>query len=178
MRRTLWILAAFAMVAGSGTLGRAQQVGFSDPFFLYYGYFLPQQAARAAQPNVTDTINAQNAANQAYALTNRANLYDPNGNYGAFDRFAPNDPYSGTGPIARGRNANQPSSRLQYRGIPTTNINGNGPGLYYNRAAQYYPGLRSGRGPNRNVAQPGKGTRGGGMPSPMGALSMPSPGPR
>jgi hypothetical protein len=174
MRRTLWILAALAIVAGSAKQGRAQNGGFSDPFFLYYGYFLPQQAARAAQPNVNDSINAQIAANQAYAQTNRANLYDPNGQYGTFDRFAQADPYAGAG-VARGRGAGMNYPRLQYRGVPTTNINGSGPALYYNRAAQYYPGLRSGRGPNRNVAVAGRGTRGGGGAA-MGGL--PSPGPR
>ena len=33
-----------------------------DPFSLYYGYYLPQQAALAAQATPLDTINAATAA--------------------------------------------------------------------------------------------------------------------
>ena len=153
MRRAMLVVAA--LVAGSAwaSESRAQNGGYSDPFFLYYSYFLPRQAALAAQPNVNDSINAAVADRQSYASTNRESLYDPNGGYGAFDGYDPNAVFNN--PTQRGRGTSRQT--LQTRGLPTTNIRGRGPALYYNRAAQYYPGLRNGQGPNHNLAVGGKG---------------------
>lgn len=161
MRRALWVLAAVISVSGWANVGRGQFVnnpgGFSDPFFLYYGWYLPQQNALANQPRVEDTINYNVAQNQAYAQTNRAGLYDPNGGYGRFDPNA--DPYD----LARGGGAGRAGTTPRTRaGVPTSNINGNGPLGYYNRTAQFYPSMRTGRGPNRNVGVPARGVRGGG----------------
>ncbi len=159
MRRALWIMGTVLASLACSSQGQAQTSGgFDDPFFLYYSYYLPRQASLAAQPRVEDTINQNFANNQANARTNRAGLYDPNGGYGAFDDYNPNDPFDKT---PRGRNG-AIANRRQFRGLPTTNIAGRGPALYYNRAAQFHPGLRSGIGPNRNLAVTGRGVRGGG----------------
>ena len=173
MQRARWVLGAVLAVSTWSTVGLAQtgSGGFSDPFFLYYGYFLPRSAALAAQPRVEDTINQNFANNQSSARTNRAGLYDPNGGYGAFDNYNPNDRFDNA--TAQGGRANQ-AVRRSMRGLPTTNIAGRGPTLYYNRAAQFYPSLRTGIGPNRNLAVTGRGAqRGGGMGMPSPNMGMP-----
>ena len=170
MRRALWVVAAVIAVTAGADVGLAQTTvnnpgGFSDPFFLYYGWYLPQQNAIANQPRVEDTINYNVAQNQVYAQTNRANLYDPNGGYGRFDpnsSFDPFDPNSrgqgGRGPGGGGGGGGQ---QMKMRaGVPTSNVNGNGPAMYFNRMAQFYPSIRSGRGPNRNVAVITRGSAG------------------
>lgn len=169
MRSALCLLAAVAAVSAWSNESRAQAGVFDDPFFTYYGFYLPRQAALAAQPHVEDTINQNFVNNQALARTNRASLYDPNGGYGAFDNYDPNDTFSKPG--QRGRQANAGQNRRQFRGLPTTNINGRGPALYYNRAGQFYPSLRSGIGPNRNLAVSGRGARGGGGGMGMGSAA-------
>ncbi len=174
MRRALWVLAAGVVVLSwaSGAGAQVNGIGGSngDPFFLYYGWYLPQQAALANQPRVQDTIQANVAANQAYATTNRSNLYDPNGGYGRFNPYAAEgDVGAGVGGAARVAGAGRMRSS-----VPTSNIRGQGPPLYYNRTAQHYPSMRVGQGPNRNLAVAGRGAR-----RTAGVPSMPSmPGPR
>lgn len=170
MRRALGILAAVVAVSAWTNSGRAQTVnsGFSDPFFLYFGYYLPQQAALANQPRIQDTLNANVAAQQAYAQTNRANLYDPNGGYGRFDPHASVDPFDPNSRAAQGARVAGGMALRSRSSVPTANTNGNGPPMYFNRTAQFYPSMRSGRGPNANVRVPGRGVRTGGvgMPGP------------
>jgi hypothetical protein len=176
MRRALWVLAAVIAVSAWANMGLAQTVnnpgGFSDPFFLYYGWYLPSQNALANQPRVEDTINYNVGQNQANAMTNRAGLYDPNGGYGRFDPNASGDPFD---PSARGGGGRGLAMRSRAT-IPTSNANGGGPPLYYNRMAQHYPSIRSGRGPNRNVAVMGRGARRGGGGG--GGMGVGAPGPR
>ena len=144
-----------------------------DPFFLYYGWYLPQQNALANQPHIQDTIQQNVASNQAYALTNRSSLYDPNGGYGRFNPYAlEGDMGAGAGTGARGG-----GTRGVRSSVPSSNVRGHGPPMYYNRAAQYYPSLRVGQGPNKNLAVAGRGVRrgGGGTPAIPGMPSMPGP---
>lgn len=164
MRRALWVLAAGVAISAWTNSGRAQniQTGFSDPFFLYYGYYLPQQAALANQPRIQDTINANVAAQQAYAQTNRANLYDPNGGYGKFDPHGSLDPFDPNSRGAQGARAGGVPARSR-GSVPTANVNGNGVPGYFNRTAQFYPSMRAGRGPNLNVRVAGRGVRGAGI---------------
>jgi len=148
-----------AQVAGTG-LG-------VDPFSLYFGYYLPHQAYIAAQPRPMDTLNALTAERQQSAVTDRAGLYDPISPYAQDDDLDPLRPYgsnSGKERVAK------PKSFA----TSTTNAGGGGPALYYNRTARYYPQLRTGQGPNRNLVVP-RGRGGMGMPS---MPSMPSPGVR
>jgi hypothetical protein len=172
MRRLLPVLAAFAAVAAVSQESKAQGGGFGDPFNLYYGYFLPRQAAIANQPRVEDTINQAVAANQVYAQTNRSGTLDPYGRYG--------DPYASVDPLDPSRRSRGTGYASTNRGTtPSSNLPGNGPPIYYNRSAQYYPGManRSPRGPNRNLAVAGRGVRGNSASIP-GAQSSGIPGPR
>jgi len=155
------------LIPGSRVHAQAGNLG-SDPFSFYYGYYLPHQAAIAAQPTPLDTINAITQQRQFNAVTNRAALYDPISPYAEED-LDPLTPYG--------------AQRGRARGTQTTpgfasNARGSGPGLYFNRTGRYHPALanRVPRGPNRNIAAV-RGSRlgggGGGIPS------IPSlPGPR
>jgi hypothetical protein len=175
MRRALWVLAAGAAILGWAEGAGAQVSGIGgsngDPFFLYYGWYLPQQAALANQPRIQDTIQQNVAQNQAYATTNRSSLYDPNGG-SRFDPYAPEGELGAGGP-GRGMLFKNRAS------VPTSIGRGLGhaPAQYYNRTAQYYPSMRVGQGPNRNLAVAGRGVRRGGarMPSMPSMPSMPGP---
>jgi len=137
---------------------QAQGFGnFSDPFTAYYGFYLPHQAAIAAQPTPMDTINAVTAARQYSAPTNRTGMFDPVSPYGMDDPDI-------FGAAARGRGTALPSPSMN------SNARGTGPALYYNRTARYFPGLRQGRGPNSNISA-GRGQRG--ISGPPSMPSMP-----
>src|SRR5271156_4483833 len=125
-----------------GTSGFAS--GGIDPFSFYYGYYLPHQAAIAAQPTPLDTINQVTAARQFTALSERAGLYDPISPYGEEDLDPPR-PYSA-------RRGGEKIARPFSFPVTTSNLRGTGPALYYTRTARYYPQLRAGHGPNRNIA--------------------------
>jgi len=150
------------------TRANAQLLGGSgggvDPFSFYYGYYLPHQAAIAAQPTALDTINQVTAARQFNAVTDRAGLYDPISPYGA-EESDPLRPYAPT----RG---GERLARPQGSGYGTSNSRGTGPAQYYNRTARYHPNIRTGYGPNRNISVV-RGSRGGGG---GGAPSLPNYG--
>lgn len=176
MRRPIWGLFALvaAVVLGHSTPVHAQIGGVgvgADPFSFYYGFYLPHQAAMAAQPRTIDTIN-QVVANQQYtARTDRSSLYDPISPYGE-DDLDPFKPYSQAG----GRDRTARPTATGY-GNTNSNVNGNGPGMYYNRAARYFPTLKPGRGPNHNLSAL-RARGGGGMGGMPAAPSMPSFGGR
>ena len=153
----------------------------SDPFSFYYGYYLPHQQYIASQPTPLDTINAVTITRQQAAATDRAALYDPISPYGE-----DSDPLN---PLSQQR-ARERLAKIQ--GFQS-NMRGTGPAPHYNRTERYYAGmlpgtgLRTGRGPNRNITMPRYSRFGGGggfgMPSAAGTmgmgLGMPSlPGPR
>jgi hypothetical protein len=141
MRRLLLSLTVLAGTAALAPAAQAQD-GFSDPFFLYYGFYLPRQAALAAQPGPEMSINELSAARQVNALTERAGLYDPPAGLGN-EVYDPTHPFVNKGRVRSGR--------LAASGISNTNISGAGPSDYYNRTLRYYPALRAGRGKNANV---------------------------
>lgn len=158
------VLGAFLLLAPARR-APAQALLPTDPFQAYFGYYLPHQAALAAQATPLDTINAAQAAQQFTAASDRTGLYDPINPFGEED-FDPLRPYSRSGRERLIRPHTFPTSTANAR------ARGSAPGVYYNRSARYYPTLRQGVGPNRNLAVQ-RGGRGGGMPS------MPSmPGPR
>src|SRR6516162_11291980 len=74
-------------------LGTGFANGGIDPFSFYYGYYLPHQAAVAAQTTPLDTLNQITAQRQINALQERAGLYDPISAYGE-EELDPNRPYS------------------------------------------------------------------------------------
>jgi hypothetical protein len=138
MRRIgLAIVAITALSAFSGT-ARAQTTGFSDPFFLYYGWYLPRQAALAAQPGPEVTVQQNQFVRQQAAVVDRAGLYSAPAGIG-FDELNSSNQFAGR---TMGRMPHAVAART---GINSTNINGAGHSSFFNRTSQYYPTMRSGR---------------------------------
>ena len=170
---SLGLVIALGFAAASSE-ARAQVpfTNVNDPFFAYYSFYLPRQQAQALQPGPEATINAVTANRQQYAATNRNGMFDPfgasNGN-GAFDfsdDFSPNKPKTGRTLSATGG---------RY-GVHGGNLNGLGPQGYYNsgKLNPYFPGLRTGRGKNANLAV----TRSRGYSGGFGGGGVGLPGPR
>ncbi len=108
---------------------------------MYYGFYLPRQAALAASPRPEQTVNAMAAIRQQSALTERAGLFDPVQPFGS--DYDPQHPFADR---SRGR------TRLGARAVHAAGSNGMGPPMYFNRTATYYPLQRSGRSANASVA--------------------------
>jgi hypothetical protein len=167
MRRLLLGLAVAFGLAAFAPAVQAQgfSAGFSDPFFLYYGFYLPRQAALAAQPSVPNQLNDVAASRQNYALADRAGLYEPNTNQFGFDQADPLSPF-------KPRTGAERLPRLPYNvaspRVETHMMNGS-----YRSAARYYPAMRPGSNANKNVVGGSKYARAGaagygggyGMPS-------------
>ncbi len=117
----------------------------SDPFSFYYAVYLPNQQLQALRPGPLDAVDNAMVARQYYAQTQRRSLYNPISPYA--DTYDPLHPYSQQGQERAAR-------PFRFAHDPS-NADGNGPSLYYNRAAQYFPDLaaRQGRRPNANVAR-------------------------
>jgi hypothetical protein len=172
MRRPLLgLVVAMAIVAVWPSNRAHAQFGGTgyDTFSFYYGYYLPHQAAMAAQPTPLDTINQITAQRQYAAQTDRSTLYDPISPYGDVD----DDPLTRYG--KRGGERMAAVQRFSPAGRDG-NARGTGPATFYNRTARYFPDMKSGRNANQNLAKL-RGARGG-MGGGMGMPSMPSPGPR
>jgi len=138
MRTSLIGLAVVLGLGMSASTCRAQDAGFSDPFFLYYGFFLPRQAALAAQPQPEDNIRNQAVQRQYRAQTDRTGLYDPVGGLG-LDELDPLRPFGQ-------RTGSSRLARTSPTGMTVTHVNGRGPSGYYNNHGSYYPTIRSGQG--------------------------------
>jgi hypothetical protein len=127
-------------------------LGSDDPFFLYYGWYLPRQAAMAVTPRPEMTVNAMAAIRQQNVQQERAGLYDPVQPFGAA-AFDPSRPF-----------ANRTARTYGSGGVASAGVanNGLGPPRYYQRASSYFPGLRPGRGVNASSAIGGRtaGARG------------------
>jgi hypothetical protein len=147
----------------------------ADPFAFYYAFYLPNQQMQAMRPTPMDSINQALVARQYYAQADRRGLYNPISPYASDQTFDPLRPY---GPQGQERIAR----RITYNTDPGAF---SGPSLYFNRAAQYFPGLatKTGRGANANVytrgARLSSGLRGrggmgggGGFGGGMGGMGM------
>lgn len=157
---------ALGLLVGLGMLApsaKAQQNGFSDPFFLYYSYYLPRQAALAAQPQPDDYIRARAQRRQVAAVTERGagGLFDPLGSLGA-EELDPLRPFG-----TRSSTSRQP--RLAPTGVTSSNVAGLGPPAYYSRHGSYFPGIRSGR--NMPSARPPSVVPAGRQGLPMGFVN-------
>lgn len=154
MRRIL-ALAVICLLGGLVTPTRAQvATGFSDPFFLYYGFYLPQQAYLASIPRQEDTLRQMAVQRQVSAITQRAGLLDPAGGLVGYD------------PMAAFADRASPVPRpLTRSGASNMNVNGLGPGGYYTRVSSYFPGHRDGLG-STNIPGPQVGPR----VSPLGVV--------
>ncbi|MHC5538614.1 hypothetical protein ACYOEI_10360 [Singulisphaera rosea] len=172
MRRPLFGLAVLLGCSLLSPANRAQAQGFgADPFSLYYGYYLPHQAAIAAQATPIDTINAATEARAPVVSSDREGLYDPISPYGEED-FEP---------IRGGSNRTRVERKARSHTFPTNthsamaNRGLGASGAYFNRTPSYYPTLRKGSYPNHNLAV-GRPHRGrGGMSSMPSMPSMPGP---
>ncbi len=155
--RSLGLAAAILAISVLIPAERASaQLGVgSDVFSFYYGYYLPHQQYMANQSTPMDTLNQITAARQSSASTDRSSLYDPISPYGDED-----DPL-GANSKRSGRSRSPSASNGGMFGGGS--IRGSGPPLYYGRTAQYFPMMRSGRGPNRNLAVTKSRGGGGGM---------------
>ncbi|MDG3002907.1 hypothetical protein [Paludisphaera mucosa] len=131
----------------------------SDPFAFYYAYYLPNQQMQAMRPRADDSINQAVQQRQYYAASQKPRLYDPISPY-------TDQPYDPLRPYSKQQGKERSANPYRFAQNPS-NSDGTGPSLYYGRAAQYFPTLRAGRGPNANVASGGRrmggGRRGGGM---------------
>lgn len=123
-----------------GSSAHAQDAGFSDPFFLYYGYFLPRQNAMAAQGQPEDFIRARAAQRSYTAATDRAGLYDAASSIG-IEELDPLRPY-GT------RTGSTHMARTVATGLPSsvTRRGHSAPRSHYQNHGSYFPTIRSGSG--------------------------------
>ena len=140
--------------------GGAGGGGFlSDPFTFYYAFYLPNQQLQALRPRPIDTLNQAVAGRQYYSQMDRRSLYNPISATGD-QSYDPLHPYSGQ---------NQERIARPYRfAQDPSNADGMGPSLYYGRAANFFPGLKSGRGPNANVTSRGEQPRARATPHSQG----------
>ncbi|WP_435018796.1 hypothetical protein TA3x_000782 [Tundrisphaera sp. TA3] len=152
MRRLFIGLTLALGFSALGPEARAQVpfTNVNDPFFLYYGFYLPRQQAQSMQAGPEATINAITAARQSYASTNRSDMFDPAG--AGFNRFdMDTDFLSGTSGGTR-----RPGSTTFQAARHGGNLNGRGvttnAASRYNRVGTYHPTLRSGQSRNANVA--------------------------
>jgi len=157
MRRSILGLAVVLGFATSTPTVSAQTpgTGFSDPFFLYYGFYLPRQAALAAQPSTPSMVNDVAAQRQSYALADRQGLYDPVSPFG-MDQYDPNNPFGGRnrGPA--------PLPRLPQHFISPRPSNGANLNQSYGRTNRYFPSARPGSSGNRNIVGGSRYARGSG----------------
>lgn len=157
------------VILGSTVLvssARAQtSAGFSDPFYLYYGWFLPRQQFLANRPGPELLINQNAAARSEAAFVDREALSGMTLDLGDLD-FDPLHPFGTRGGISR-----IPRRPLPPNGISNMNLRGQGPSRNFTRVESYYPGLRVGQGPNINVPRlRGRGSGVGSMGSMVGGM--------
>lgn len=152
------------VILGSSVLASSAQAqtsaGFSDPFFLYYGWFLPRQQYLANQPGPELLINQKAAARSEAAFVDREALSGVTPGLEGYD-LDPLHPFGTRSGISR-------IPRHPPTGISNMNLRGQGPPRHFTRVESYYPGLRTGQGPNVNV--PHLRSRGSGMGA--GAAAM------
>ena len=151
-------LIALAAVVFLGLSARteAQFINGNDPFSLYYGYLVPQQAYQASIPKPVDTLRAFSEQNQVRALSERAGLFDTTGQTaaGAYD---PLEAFGGFGTTSR-------TPRTYSMGIANQNLAGTGPPNYFTRHNNYFPTIRTGRSANTSASgRIGSGRRSGGF---------------
>jgi len=168
MRRTILATTiGLGLFLFASTRSHAQTLGATnigaDPFSLYYGWYLPNQAYQAMQPRIEDTINANAAQRQYNGFADRAGIFDQSGAGGGGEG-------DDDDPIRQfGRKRGAPRMGGRSHGSDMNAIRGLGPALYYSsqRVASYYPRIARGRGANQNVVVRGRrgAGPGGGMPN-------------
>lgn len=147
MRRR--ILLGLAVVGGLFALTPSAEAqsftqGFNDPFFQYYGFYLPRQAALAAQPTTPQMLNDVAVARQNIVQQDRSGLYNPGVSPYMSDSYDPMNPFSRQG-------GEQRLPRLSGQLIGGRSSSIPAPDLFYNRTSSYYPTFRSGNSANRTM---------------------------
>jgi len=140
-----------AQAQAAGGIGLNAGGILNDPFAFYYAFYLPNQQLQSMRSTPMDSINSAMVTRQYFAQTDRRNLYNPISPY-SDQNYDPLRPYS------RQQGAERSARPYRYSRSPS-NGDGTGPSLYYGRAAQYFPGLREGRGRNANVYAKGAASR-------------------
>jgi hypothetical protein len=149
--RLVGLAAAIVTLGLAGSSAKAQDAGFSDPFYLYYSFFLPRQSALAAQSQPEDFYRAQSVQRQYTSQTDRAGLYEPNSSIG-LDELDPMRPFGrSTSPTRMVRT--NPAGLVS----SINRSNHAAPAGYYASHRNYFPGIRSGVGAGRRMSSPGAG---------------------
>lgn len=155
MRRNLVGLAVVLGLSAFAPPANAQLGVFSDPFSLYYGFYLPRQAALATQRTSQDIINDGAIARQQNVIgAERSSLYEDIQPF-ALDELDPSKPFGRTRGMGRSYEHRAPAT------FGNAKAGMGHPAYFNNGASQYHPGLAAGRGPNQNVRT--RGGAGGGM---------------
>ncbi len=165
----LAVVLGLSLCAGSVRAQVSLNTGFSDPFFLYYGFYLPRQAALAAQPRPEMIINQQAAAQGYAAITNRGGLYEPIEPLGG--EYDPLNPFANRTAGLRNRRA------INRMGRTHMNLTGQGPAPYFSRTAGYYPSLGGSSGFVRAAATRGSYSPASSIPSASSRVPNRTPNP-
>lgn len=164
MRRLIFSLAlTTGLLAIVPSVQAQNPIGSSDPFFLYYGYFLPrQQSIAAMQQGSSMAIINSNSEARAFTAPSRQLDQDFNLRPLGMDELDPNAPI-GYGRSQGSRYSGPAILSPGQQGVPQSPI-------YHNRTAGYFPGLRTGA-PTPNAAAGGLGFGGARpMARPMGGM--------
>ena len=161
-------LIGLAVVFGASLVATSAhaQDGFSDPFFLYYGYFLPRQNALASQAQPEDFYRNQGLQRQYAAQTDRSALYADSGYLGQEEL----NPLSAFGT----RSGSTRMVRTVPKGLRTTvSLKGHSaPPDTFQQTKNYFPGMRPGMG----VRPQGGGLAGGPLSGGVGSVGRGSTG--
>ncbi|CAN5909970.1 hypothetical protein BH23PLA1_BH23PLA1_33340 [soil metagenome] len=161
MRRLIFGLALTTGILAVAPAVQAQNpIGSADPFFLYYGYFLPRQQSIAAmqQAGSVAVLNSNSAARSFDAQARRFDQ-DQGLRPLGMDELDPSAPI-GAGRMQAGRSTGPVFLSPGQVSSPYNS-------LYHNRTAGFYPGLRTGA----------PGTGGGGASAAGVAAPRPMPSP-
>ena len=143
-RRILLCLAMIGGLSALAPMAEAQIVGGGvDPFSQYFGFYLPRQAALAAQPTTPQMINQVAVARQEIVQQDRSGLYNPGASPFFPNGYDPLNPFSGN----RGA---EHLPRLSSNLIGGRSSSTPSPAAFYNRTGTYYPTYRASSGPNAN----------------------------
>jgi hypothetical protein len=151
MRRLILGLSVGLGLLGITPCVRAQaqafSPGFSDPFFLYYGVYLPRQQYLASQPTTATQLNDVAIARQNYALSDRSGLRAPMAS--PFEM-----PESGGELLPYQRRQRLPN--LPHHFAQPRNMN-NRALPHFNELGSRFPGAKNGSFANRNVPMTRRG---------------------
>ena len=154
MRRFLVSLVVLLGLSALAPSSNAQNGVFSDPFSLYYGFYLPRQQVIANQRTSQDVINDAAIARQESAamVSEREGLYDDIQPF-ALDELDRDRPFGRTRGLGRSYEE-RPAATFgnASKGTGTSSYFGTGAAR---SLAQFHPGLKPGSGQNRNVRSSG-----------------------